>query len=93
MEGTRLGMGVGNPQLGRGCGAFLEGFFLFLRNNTSLFQKDVIFVFREPKNRTNSSPFAYSAFHNYQPPLGFGGGMGKACPAYTGGGWDFYDKQ
>ena len=35
----------------------------------------------------------YSAFHNYHPPLGFGGGMGKACPAYTGGGWDFYDKQ
>ena len=35
----------------------------------------------------------YSTFHNYHPPLGFGGGMGKACPAYTGGGWDFYDKQ
>ena len=28
----------------------------------------------------------YSTFHIYSPPLGFGGGMAKACPTESGGG-------
>ena len=44
MDGHRLGMSGGNPQLGRGCRAFLTGSF-FTRNNTSLFQEDIFWMF------------------------------------------------
>ena len=48
MRGNRLGMGRGDPQVGRGCGAFLAGAFLF-RNNISLFRNKRLLGVLKPK--------------------------------------------